>query len=226
MPIAGNKYGKLTVLKRVENAILPSGKQVTRYLCRCDCGNEKVVRKCHLVSGATISCGCAQKEKAKSLNRKHGYSNKERLYRVWLNIKDRCGNPNNNHYESYGGRGIAICDEWKNDYESFRKWCLLNGYVEDIKPNNRNNLTIDRIDVNGNYEPNNCRFVTNQENCLNKRDTMSDSERNKICPICGNSFQVKRRNEKKTCSALCGAQFKKIYSPQERSLNGRFVVHT
>ena len=103
-----------------------------------------------------------------------------------------------------GGRGITICREWQQDYLCFRNWCITHGYKEEIRESGRNDLTIDRIDVNGNYELSNCRFITNKENCLNKRDTLSDSERYKICPICGKSFTVSKRNQKQTCSAKCG----------------------
>ena len=204
----GQKFGRLTVIERAEDAVNPDESKSVRYKCKCDCGNEKIVRKFHLVSGATVSCGCFYKEKRYG-KRTHGFSHKERLYSLWLNIKDRCYNPNNNRYSSYGGRGITICDEWKNDYVSFRNWCMSNGYREEIRDSGRNNLTIDRINVDGNYEPDNCRFITNKENCLNKRNTMSDDERYKICPVCGKKFTVSRRNEKQTCGVECGQKIRK-----------------
>lgn len=202
--LVGERFGRLVVIERVDDAINPNGKRSIRYRCKCDCGNEKIIRKCHLVSGKILSCGCFHREQLGNMRRKHGLSHKERLYSLWLNMKDRCYNPNNNHYASYGGRGIKICDEWLNNYMSFRTWCLENGYEEEIRPSGRNNLTIDRIDVNGNYEPNNCRFISNKENCLNKMDTLTDEERYKICPICGKHFTVKKRNQQQTCSAKCG----------------------
>lgn len=204
MSYVGQRFGRLVVLERADDATTPKGQTMIRYKCRCDCGNEKIINKCHLVSGKIVSCGCFHKEQFGNSRRKHGLSHKERLYSLWLNMKDRCYNKNNSHYNSYGGRGIVVCDEWKNDYISFRNWCISNGYKEEIRESGRNNLTIDRIDVNGNYEPSNCRFLTNKENCLNKRNNLTDEERRKICPICGKQFTVSKRNQQQTCSAGCG----------------------
>lgn len=220
--LKGKRFGRLTVIERAEDAITPKGKTVIRYKCRCDCGNEKVIRKYHLTNGKIISCGCFHKEQLGKNRRKHGFSHKERLYSVWLNMKDRCYNQNNSHYKSYGGRGITICDEWASDYTNFRNWCLNNGYKEEIRDSGRNNLTIDRIDVNGNYEPGNCRFVTNKENCLNKRDTLTNEERNKTCPICGNKFIVSKRNQKQTCSFKCGQIIRGMNYEVERNPNGTY----
>lgn len=217
----GKRFGRLVVIERAEDAINPNGKKSIRYKCKCDCGNEKIVRKGHLVSGKTVSCGCFYKE-TRYGKKTHGFSHKERLYSVWLNIKDRCYNKNNNHYQSYGGRGIIMCDEWKNDYMLFRNWCIANGHKEEIKESGRNNLTIDRINVDGNYEPNNCRFITNKENCLNKRDTLTDKERHKICPICGKEFTVSQRNQQQTCSAKCGQIIRKMHYKEERNKDGTF----
>lgn len=218
----GMRFGRLIVIERVDNARTPNGKSQIMYRCKCDCGNEKIIRKCHLASGKILSCGCLHREKLGNMRRKHGFSHKERLYSLWISMKDRCYNENNVHYHSYGGRGISVCEEWKNDYISFRNWCISNGYREEIRKSGRNNLTIDRIDVNGNYEPSNCRFLTNKENCLNKRDTMTDEERYKICPVCGKKFEIRRRNEKQTCSTKCGQVIKKIHYTAERNLDGTF----
>jgi predicted nucleic acid-binding Zn ribbon protein len=219
----GKKFGRLTVIERVEDAIIPSTKKhVVRYRCLCDCGNEKIIRKLHLTNGSIISCGCYQREQLGNRRRKHGFSHKEKLYTVWLDMKERCRNPKNIRYNSYGGRGIKVCPEWSDNYLSFREWSLSNGYMEDLRESGRNNLTIDRIDVNGNYEPNNCRWITNKENCLNKRNTMTDEERYKACPVCGKTFELKRRNEKQTCSAMCGQTIRKINYPQKRNANGTF----
>lgn len=218
----GRRFGRLLVIERAEDAINPNGKRVVRYKCLCDCGNEKVVRKLHLTNGKTISCGCYHREKLGDGRRKHGLAHKDRLYKVWLNMKNRCYNKNNNHYKNYGERGITVCDEWKDDFQAFYDWCKSHGYEEEIRESGRNNLTIDRIDVDGNYEPSNCRFITNKENCLNKRNTMSDEERYKICPICGKNFTVKKRNQQQTCSAKCGQIIKKMHYEHERNLDGTF----
>ena len=121
-------------------------------------------------------------------------------------------------YKRYGGRGISVCDEWINDYVKFRTWCINNGYKEEIRKSGRNKLTIDRINVDGNYEPGNCRFLTNKENCLNKRNTMSNDERYKTCPVCGEVFELKTRNAKQTCSYKCGQVIRKA-KLRERALN-------
>lgn len=218
----GKRFGRLTVIKRDEDAINKNGKHVVRYLCKCDCGNEKIIRKAHLTKGSIISCGCYQREQLGNRRRKHGLSHKERLYSVWLDMKERCRNPKNNHYKSYGGRGIKVCPEWQDDYLKFREWSYSNGYQEEIRDSGRNNLTIDRINVDGDYEPNNCRWITNKENCLNKRNTMTLEERFKVCPICGKTFELKRRNEKQTCSTKCGHILKNINYPTERNADGTF----
>lgn len=222
--LTGKRFGRLVVLERVDNAITPKGKVAVRYKCRCDCGNEKIIRKCHLTSGKIVSCGCFHREQLGNMRRKHGKSgyNRERLYTIWLNMKHRCYNPKNNHYKNYGARGITICDEWLEDYMAFRDWSYSHGYEEKIRESGRNDLTIDRIDNDGNYEPSNCRWVTNKENCLNKQNTMSNEERYNICPICGKLFIQARRNGQQTCSAKCGQAIKKMHYKTERNLDGTF----
>lgn len=155
----GDIFYYLTVIKRVENA--KNGH--TRWLCRCKCGKETVVMSTHLTSGKIKSCGCWWQERKKDYCKTHGYSNKEKLYGVWKGIKNRCYTQSHIGYKNYGGRGVIVCDEWKNDYLCFRKWALQNGYKE--------GLTIDRIDVNGNYEPSNCRWITRKEQSYNKTNS-------------------------------------------------------
>ena len=132
------------------------------YLCKCTCGNTCIVERFHLKYGHTQSCGCLKKGIGK-INYKHGME-KSRLYHIWQGIKRRCLNKNEDKYAQYGGRGIKICDEWKNNSSNFIKWALNNGYED--------NLTIDRIDVDGNYEPSNCRWVTMKEQSINRRNTV------------------------------------------------------
>lgn len=150
--LTGLRFGRLTVLKRADNV----GKH-TAWLCRCDCGNKKVVPAWNLVSGLTKSCGCfAIETKRKNFEARetHGQSY-TRLYTVWISMKQRCFYEKHKHYKRYGGRGIIVCDEWKNDFTAFRDWALSNGYAD--------NLSIDRIDVDGNYCPENCRWATVEE---------------------------------------------------------------
>jgi hypothetical protein len=150
----GLKFGKLTVTEHVELS------PITGHMlkCVCECGNIKTVQYSSLKSGRTTSCGCLQKKRASESNVKHGKSD-SRLYGVWKAIRARCENPKRLKYEHYGGRGIAVCFEW-HDFDVFCEWALEHGYKE--------GLTIDRIDTNGNYEPSNCRWVTQTEQLRNQ----------------------------------------------------------
>ena len=157
--ITGQKFGRLVAIKATEGR----SKKGVLWLCQCDCGNTKLVASTHLRCGSVRSCGCLKEELRGKNFKKHGGS-RTRLYRIWKQIHTRCNNPNSINYKDYGGRGINLCEEWKNDFSSFLDWSTSNGYAE--------NLTIDRIDNDGNYCPENCRWVTNKKQQNNKRSTV------------------------------------------------------
>lgn len=178
--LRGQKFGKLTVLCRLYNT---KGHK-TYWLCVCDCGNLAEVRSDSLYNGNTKGCGCLNHDPK---NIHHGkYCT--RLYRIYYNIKKRCYNhKDENIYNYYGGRGITMCDEWKNDFMTFYNWAMNNGYT--------NSLTIDRIDNNGKYEPSNCRWITMKQQGRNKRNNKVYTIKGKTrclsewCEILGLKYQ-------------------------------------
>ncbi len=154
----GIRYGRLLVIDDSLYQHPPSGK-VRACKVQCDCGTIKIVRLNTLVLGLTQSCGCIFTEMIVKRNTKHGLS-KDPLYGMWLGMKNRCYIKSNNEYHNYGGRGIKVCDEWRSDFVSFHKWAYSHGYQK--------GLTIDRIENDGNYEPNNCRWATHVEQGQNR----------------------------------------------------------
>ncbi len=156
----GNRYGKLTVIAYA-GSTGPNGRKNACWLCACDCGLTTVVKGVNLRRGKTTSCGC---EKEKFFKKTHGYSDTERLYGVWEQMRSRCNNPNNPRYKNYGAKGLTICEEW-DDYAEFRRWAYSNGYAEPNAESPRgSHLSIDRIDPSKGYSPDNCRWVTSSEN--------------------------------------------------------------
>ena len=164
--LTGKKFSRLTVIEFVE---IRNGTPYWR--CRCDCGNERIVQSYHLKNGHTKSCGCFKQEQVGNLNRKTGASN-SRLYMVYRNMLNRCFWDKSNMKQSYGGRGITICDEWlgEHGFERFYEWATCNGYKDIRNSKGRSVLTLDRINVNGNYEPSNCRWVDVFVQANNKRN--------------------------------------------------------
>jgi len=157
----GERFNKLSIIKEVETVICAKTK-FRMVLCKCDCGNETTVRLTNLRSNHTKSCGCIRSSTTRKTQTKHGMS-QTRVYRIWADIKQRCFNPKCKSYESYGARGITICDEWK-DFINFYKWSKKSGYDD--------SLTIERIDVNGNYEPSNCKWIEVSEQNSNTSRTL------------------------------------------------------
>ena len=152
--LTGKRFEHLTVIKAADDDMKHHGQ---KWICRCDCGNEVIVRSDGLQSGHTKSCGCFNKRRTT-----HGKS-KTKLFKVWTEMKQRCFNPNAEEYDRYGGRGITVCEEWKS-FEPFYEWAVANGYAE--------GLQIDRIDNDGDYCPENCRWTTRKVQMSNRRNTV------------------------------------------------------
>lgn len=190
--LTGLRFNRWRVLKFV-----PNDKKAAYWECICDCGNKHIVKGSALVNGYSKSCGCLQRETATI----HGL-NGTRLNNIWSGMRNRCLYCTNSHYKDYGGRGIKICDEWKNDFKNFYEWAMSNGYKE--------NLTIDRIDVNGDYEPQNCRFINPKAQARNKR----------------NNIKVKYSNRNITlaeAAELSGINYKTLKSRWSKGERGKML---
>lgn len=163
--IAGNRYFRLVALHRAEKT---DKRNHVYWVCQCDCGNMITVRKDSLESGHAKSCGCYLKEMydARRNSEKETLS---KLYEAWVNMRSRCNSPSNVAYANYGGRGISVCKEWDTSYAAFKKWSLDNGFSDSLLGHQ---LSIDRIDVDGNYEPSNCRWTDSETQNYNKRCTV------------------------------------------------------
>lgn len=168
LEISGEKFGRLTAIERMRVTV--NGKRCTRWKCVCDCGNESYTTAHLLTTGRSKSCGCLKNELTKERNIARGRDtrgeSKTRLYYVWKGVRQRCQSKKHVYYKYYGGRGISVCPEWDKSYISFMNWAYQNGYDETAKPFE---CTLDRIDNDKGYFPENCRWVPMSIQNKNKR---------------------------------------------------------
>lgn len=195
--ITGERFGRLVAVEVDHSG--PGGRY---WLCQCDCGNTAVALCADLRSGTTKSCGCLAAECSPPDTTTHGMS-KTKLYGVWVAMRQRCENPNDRNYARYGGRGIAVCDEWKS-FEPFREWALANGYIE-------GKTDIDREDNDKGYSPENCRFISHKDNLRNTHRKLHDV-------INGEDITLSEAAEK------YGISYRRIYQSYKRGKRGDALI--
>lgn len=204
--LTGQRFGRLTVIKRAPDHFTGKGNKLTMWGCVCDCGNTRIIQSAALRYGATKSCGCYSSEvksrQLRALNKKKleefGHS-REKLYATWNAMKQRCYNTKQSSFKNYGANRITLCDEWVNDYCAFKEWATNNGW----KPG----LSIDRIDPYKGYSPSNCRWATMKEQQNNKRI----------------NIVVEMRGERHTIaewSDILGINYSRVYRHVKKGLSG------
>lgn len=199
--LVGNKYGRLTVKSRAE-----SNTRRIKWLCLCDCGNEKVVSGENLMSGHTKSCGCLLREAITS----HGMSN-SKMYKRWSSMKGRCNDPNRKAYKDYGGRGIKVCKEWEESFDLFYR-DVIDGY--------KDGLELDRVNNDEGYSKENCRWVTRKENARNTRaNRIIDG--NNLAKYC-EEHGIKKNTIISRITKGGWDEKEALYTPKQR---GRYGVH-
>lgn len=165
--LTGQRFGRLVVIERVGS---DKQKRAT-WLCRCDCGREHVVASSYLINGDIKSCGCTKSELLIRRNTRHNKVH-TKIYIVWANMVQRCTYPKHQAYHRYGGRGIAVCDEWRDSFQSFYDWAMAHGYDENAP---KGQCTIDRIDNDKGYSPDNCRWVDMKTQRHNRSDSRKEN---------------------------------------------------
>jgi hypothetical protein len=154
--LSGKIFSRLKVIQRADNDAHGNA----QWLCRCECGNNVTITGTRLIRHIIKSCGCLRRDSCIERSTTHG-KKKTRIYRIWLNMKNRCYNEKDPHYDYWGGRGITVCDEWCNDFKAFYEWAMSHGYADDLSVDRRNN--------DENYCPENCRWATFKEQTDNRR---------------------------------------------------------
>lgn len=202
LDLSGLRFGRLVVQHLVNSRVAKDGKPRRRWLCQCDCGNTIIASTQDLRKGDVKSCGCLKRDETIKRMTTHGSSH-TKLYNIWKAMRKRCRNVHNSDFDRYGGRGISVCAEWDSSFESFRDWALAHGYED--------GLTIDRIDVNKGYCPDNCRFCSMKSQANNRTS-------NVIVEFDGRSHTIKEWSE------ITGIPYSRLYMrlkkgwPVERAL--------
>lgn len=210
-------FGRLSVIGYAGN----NKHRSAMWLCQCRCGNVVKVKGAQLRRGRTKSCGCLQRDTASKLAKEYNSSQnykspshlihggaKTRIYGIWNKMKQRCGNPNYEHFERYGGRGITVCAEWMNDFEAFRDWSMANGYSD--------SKSIDRIDNDKGYSQDNCRWVSTQQQVRNRSVTVSLDHNGQVKTLkewadeYGINYKLAHERYRK------GWEFEKIFQPVQK----------
>lgn len=180
LDLSGHKFGKLTAIRWTGKSLHKYGRV---WLCKCECGNFREVPVMFLRHGSIHQCTSCGNNSTEERERKFAEKMKnalrenrrDKLRNVWRNMKQRCYDPKHKYYKYYGGRGIFVCKEWLDDFEQFKEWAILNGYSD--------NLTIERIDNDKGYSPDNCRFATRHEQAFNRRNTLFVIFKGKHIPV-------------------------------------------